>query len=356
MEDAIRIFAPRADEKGLELACHILPDVPDALVGDSGRLRQIILNLVGNAIKFTAAGEVIVEVAVDTRDRRRGRACGSPSPTRASASRRNSSEQIFGAFVQADASTTRRFGGTGLGLTISSQLVEMMGGRIMVKSELGRGSQFHFTARFGVQPPSDAPRRPSAANLHDLRVLVVDDNATNRTILQELLVNWRMQPTGVASAATALAAMTEAAKQDRPFHLVLSDALMPDVDGFTLARQIADDDRLADAKVIMLTSGSPADSPAHAGPKPRDTRANSAIVSQLTKPVKQSDLLDAILTAFGEPHAARRPARPARAAAAAQDRPPSEHPGRGRQPHQSETRGAAARAIRSSRHDRGDRA
>ncbi len=201
--------------------------------------------------------------------------------------------------MQADASTTRRFGGTGLGLTISSQLVEMMGGRITVTSNVGHGSLFHFTVRFGVQPPSDAPPRPSAANLHDLRVLVVDDNATNRTILQELLVNWRMQPTSVASAATALAAMQEAARHERPFHLVLSDALMPDVDGFTLARQIADDARLADAKVIMLTSGSPSGSPARAGAK-LDTRASSAIVSQLTKPVKQSDLLDAILTAFGE--------------------------------------------------------
>ena len=316
VEDAIRIFAPRADEKGLELACHIRPDVPDALVGDAGRLRQIILNLVGNAIKFTAAGDVIVEVAVDSVTEDKAVLRFTVSDTGIGIPPEHH-DQIFGAFVQADASTTRRFGGTGLGLTISSQLVEMMGGRIMVKSDVGRGSQFQFNAHFGVQPPSDAPRRPSAAKLDDLRVLVVDDNANNRTILQELLVNWRMQPTGVASAATALAAMTEAARQERPFHLVLSDALMPDVDGFTLARQIEDDDRLADAKVIMLTSGTPAHNPAHAGPKLRDTRANSAIVSKLTKPVKQSDLLDAILTAFGEPHAhdgprGRRPRRPRR--------------------------------------------
>ena len=298
VEDAVRIFAPRADEKGLELACHILPDVPDALIGDSGRLRQVILNLVGNAIKFTAAGDVIVEVSVDTITEDDAVLQFVVSDTGIGIAPEKLAT-IFGAFVQADASTTRRFGGTGLGLTISSQLVEMMGGRITVTSDVGRGSQFQFSARFGVQPPSEALSRPSAANLHDLRVLVVDDNATNRTILQELLENWRMQPTSVENAASALAAMNEAASQQRPFHLVLSDALMPDVDGFTLARQIAADARLADAKVIMLTSGSATRNAANAGP--RDTGLNQAIVSQLTKPVKQSDLLDAILTAFGEP-------------------------------------------------------
>ena len=316
VEDAIRIFAPRADDKGLELACHILPDVPDALVGDAGRLRQVILNLVGNAIKFTASGDVVVEVAVDTVTEGEAVLRFTVSDTGIGIAPEQQ-EQIFGAFVQADASTTRRFGGTGLGLTISSQLVEMMGGRITVTSDVGRGSQFQFAARFGVQPPSEAPPRPSAANLHDLRVLVVDDNATNRTILHELLVNWRMQATAVASAATALAALTEAASQQRPFHLVLSDALMPDVDGFTLARQIADDARLADAKVIMLTSGSPTASPANRERRPHDTGMNRAIVSQLTKPVKQSDLLDAILTAFGAPlsedRRGRRARRPRRA-------------------------------------------
>jgi two-component system sensor histidine kinase/response regulator len=291
VEDAVRMFAPRADEKRLELACHILSDVPDALVGDSGRLRQILVNLVGNAIKFTDAGDVIVEVALGSLTEGEAVLQFTVSDTGigiASAQQ----WQIFGAFVQADASTTRRFGGTGLGLTISAQLVEMMGGRITVTSEVGRGSQFRFAAPFGVQSPSDAPRRPSAANLQDLRVLVVDDHATNRTILQELLVNWRMQATSVESAATALAAMHAAAIEQRPFHLVLTDALMPDVDGFTLARQIASDTRLSDAKVIVLTSGSPGAS-----------GVNRSVVSQLTKPVKQSDLLDAILTAFGEPPA-----------------------------------------------------
>ena len=305
VEDAVRMFAPRANEKRLELACHILPDVPDALVGDSGRLRQVILNLVGNAVKFTDTGDVIVEVAVDTVTGGEALLQFTVSDTGIGIAS-DKQWQIFGAFVQADASTTRRFGGTGLGLTISAQLVEMMGGRVAVTSEIGRGSQFRFAARFGVQSQSDAPPPPSAANLHDLRVLVVDDNAANRTILQELLVTWRMQPTTVESAATALAAMNEAVSQQRPFHLVLTDALMPDVDGFTLARQIAGDARLSDAKVIMLTSGGPAFGFANAGPQPRATAVDRTIVSQLTKPVKQSDLLDAILTAFGEPPAKER--------------------------------------------------
>jgi PAS domain S-box-containing protein len=302
VEDAVRMFAPRANEKRLELACHILPDVPDALVGDSGRLRQVLLNLVGNAIKFTDTGDVIVEVAVDRVSQDEAVLQFTVSDTGIGIAS-DKQWQIFGAFVQADPSTTRRFGGTGLGLTISSQLVAMMGGRLTVTSEVGRGSQFRFTARFGVQSKSEGPPRPFATNLDDLRVLVVDDNAANRTILHELLVNWRMQATTVASAADALAAMHKAASEQRPFHLVLTDALMPDVDGFTLANRIAGNAQLSDAKVIMLTSGGATVRPAHA----RATVASRSIVSQLTKPVKQSDLLDAILTAFGGPHADRRP-------------------------------------------------
>jgi PAS domain S-box-containing protein len=292
VEDAVKLFAARADAKRLELACHILPDVPDALVGDPGRLRQVLINLVGNAIKFTAAGEVIVEVRATSVTDAETVLEFTISDTGIGIAP-DKQWQIFGAFVQADSSTTRRFGGTGLGLTISADLVEMMGGRIWVTSEEGRGSQFRFAARFGRQPRPRAQPRRSAENLHDLRVLVVDDNAANRTILQELLVNWRMHATTVDSAAAALAALDDAIRRQRPFHLVLTDAMMPDVDGFTLARQIAADTRLSDAKVIMLTSlgASPA----------RPLEADRTIASQLTKPVKQSDLLDAIVTAFGGP-------------------------------------------------------
>ena len=209
-----------------------------------------------------------------------------------------------------------------------------MGGRIWLTSEEGRGSQFRFVAAFAVQPQPRAESRPSAENLHDLRVLVVDDNAANRTILEELLVSWRMEATAVDSAAGALAALDDAIRQQRPFHLVLTDALMPDVDGFALARQIAADARLADAKVIMLTSS---------GASPtRQREADRTFVSQLTKPVKQSDLLDAILTAFGEPigrphdEGVRRPQ-------AAVDSP-SEHPRRRRQSDESNARQASARS------------
>ena len=292
VEDAVKLFAPRAFEKRLELACHILPDVPDALVGDPGRLRQVLLNLVGNAIKFTDAGDVIVEVAVSSTTAEEVELKFTVSDTGIGIAA-DKQWKIFGAFVQADSSTTRRFGGTGLGLTISGQLVEMMGGRIWVTSEEGRGSQFRFAARFGIETQPRAQPKLSAPNLHDLRVLVVDDNAANRTILEELLVSWRMNPTAVDSAQAAVAALVEAANEHDPFHLVLTDAVMPEMDGFALARQIAGDARLADAKVIMLTSSGP--------PASRVRGSERAIVSQLTKPVKQSDLLDAILTAFGEP-------------------------------------------------------
>ena len=290
VEDAVKMFGARADEKRLELVCHILPDVPDALVGDPGRLRQVLVNLVGNAIKFTNAGDVIVEVAVDSVDEREAALRFTVSDTGIGIPA-DKQWQIFGAFVQADSSTTRQFGGTGLGLTISAQLVEMMGGRIWVTSESGHGSQFRFVAHFGVRSPAEVLSTPSEANLHDLRVLVVDDNATNRTILQELLMSWRMQPTAVDSATAAIAVMTDAVNQQRPFDLVLTDALMPDVDGFALARQIAGDTRLSAAKVIMLTSG--------AAP-PQGENTERFIASELSKPVKQSDLMDAIVTAFAE--------------------------------------------------------
>ncbi len=292
VEDAVRMFGPRAHDKRLELACHILPDVPDALVGDAGRLRQVLVNLVGNAVKFTNTGEVIVEVALDTVNDAEAILRFTVSDTGIGIPVEKQ-WQVFGAFVQADASTTRRFGGTGLGLTISAQLVEMMGGRIWLTSEVGQGSQFRFVAHFGVQLQPDASLQPSASILRDLRVLVVDDNAANRTILQELLVNWQLHATAVESASAALTAMNEAASQDRPFHLVLTDALMPDVDGFALARRIAGDARFSDAKVIMLTSS---------GAFGRPRAGDRTIVAQLTKPVKQSDLLDAILTAFGDSH------------------------------------------------------
>jgi len=298
VEDAVRLLAPRAHEKGLELACRILPDVPASLLGDPGRLRQVIVNLVGNAIKFTEHGEVVVDIALEriVADEAvlqftvSDTGIGVPS---------DKQWQIFGAFVQADASTTRRFGGTGLGLTISAQLVELMGGRIWLESEPGKGSRFHFAATFGVAGSTAGAPMPSAANLRHLRVLVVDDNRTNRLILEEMLRSWDMTPTSVDGAAAALAALREAADRGDPFHLALTDALMPDTDGFTLGQQVKADDRIAGVTLIMLTSADL--------PRGRARAAVSHFAGYLTKPVKQSDLLDAILTAFA-PKAPHRPA------------------------------------------------
>jgi PAS domain S-box-containing protein len=307
VEDAVKLLAPRAAEKGLELACRIAPDVPAAVVGDPGRLRQVLLNLVGNAIKFTHEGEVMVDVAMEwmtandviIRFRVTDTGIGIAQ---------DKQWDIFGAFVQADASTTRRYGGTGLGLTISAQLVEMMGGRIWIESELGKGSRFYFIARFGIDPdPAHAAAPVSADVLHDLHVLIVDDNATNRLILSEMLTGWRMRAVAVSGAAAAMAALRDAYDRGDPYRLVLTDALMPEVDGFALAADIAADVRLAATKVILLTSAGLA--------RHRGASGTPPFAATLIKPVKQSELLDAIVTAFAAPLAvdpaaqARRPAR-----------------------------------------------
>jgi len=291
VEDGVKLLAVRAAQKGLELGCRIAPDVPDALLGDPGRLRQVILNLVGNAVKFTDTGEVIVEVTVDrstagavtlrflVRDTGIGIA-------------HDKQGQIFRAFVQADASTTRRYGGTGLGLTISSQLVELMGGRLWLDSEPGKGSRFHFVAQFGIHADAADQIAPPAGTLREIRTLIVDDNATNRLILSEILGGWQMPVAAADGADAALVALRAAADRGEPFHLVFTDALMPDVDGFTLAQQIADEARFRALKVILLTSSSAV---------PPGGAADATFAARLTKPVKQSDLLDAIVTVFAGP-------------------------------------------------------
>jgi PAS domain S-box-containing protein len=296
LEDSVKLFAPRANEKGLELSCRIAPDVPAAVIGDPGRLRQIVLNLVSNAVKFTDAGEVGVEVVVAERTDEevllrctvRDTGIGIPEDKR---------WEIFGAFVQADASTTRRYGGTGLGLTISSQLVEMMGGRLWLESEPGQGSRFHFVARFEVHTgATDAVAPPF--DLRSLRALVVDDNATNRTILTEILESWQMTAAAADSARQAMEMLRLAAERGQAFHLVLTDAAMPDVDGFALADRIVSDHGSRGPKIILLTS---------AGPTVLRGRRAKLFAAALAKPVKQSDLLDAIVTAFATTGAARRP-------------------------------------------------
>ena len=296
VEDSVKLLAPRADQKGLDLSCRIAPEVPDALIGDPGRLRQVILNLVSNAIKFTDEGEVGVNVSVDelgkddVRLRFTVRDTGIGIPE-------DKQWEIFGAFVQADTSTTRKYGGTGLGLTISTQLVEMMDGRMWLDSEVGKGTNFHFVARFGLAHDMAGSIVPAPTNLRDLHVLVVDDNDTNRLILSEILASWQMRATGVHSADAALESLRSAAEQGDPFHLLLTDALMPKTDGFGLAQQVARDDRFGRLKMILLTS---------AGAPVLKGRAANVFAAKLAKPVKQSDLLDAIVTAFAATVSSRR--------------------------------------------------
>jgi PAS domain S-box-containing protein len=293
-------LALRAGEKGLELACHVLPDVPDRLVGDPNRLRQIVVNLVGNAIKFTERGEVVARVDVESASDDEARLHFSVIDTGIGIPE-DKQKIIFEAFSQADSSTTRRYGGTGLGLAISSQLVSMMGGRIAVDSAPGRGSTLHFTARFDRRAGEAAPASPAElARLDGLRVLIVDDNATNRRILEEMLTIWRMTTSTAASGVEALRALEDARASGGVYELVLLDALMPEMDGLTLAERIRSHPGLRDTTLMMLSS---AGHPDHA------KRAQQlGIARYLTKPVKQSELLEAMVAALGEPSPAARAA------------------------------------------------
>ena len=296
VEDSVKLLAPRADQKGLDLSCRIAPEVPDALIGDPGRLRQVILNLVSNAIKFTDEGEVGVNVSVDELGKDDVRLRFTVRDTGIGIAE-DKQWEIFGAFVQADTSTTRKYGGTGLGLTISTQLVEMMDGRMWLDSEVGKGTNFHFVARFGLAHDMAGSIVPAPTNLRDLHVLVVDDNDTNRLILSEILASWQMRATSVHSADAALESLRNAAEQGDPFHLLLTDALMPKTDGFGLAQQVARDNRFGRLKMILLTS---------AGAPVLKGRAANVFAAKLAKPVKQSDLLDAIVTAFATTVSSRR--------------------------------------------------
>jgi CheY-like chemotaxis protein/nitrogen-specific signal transduction histidine kinase len=288
---AAQTLASRAAEKQLELACRIDPDVPDQLVGDPGRLAQIIVNLVGNAVKFTDEGEIVVDV----------RAESSPlGAARLHFSVRDSGvgipvdkqQKIFEVFSQADASTTRRFGGTGLGLAITAQLVEMMGGRIWVESKPGEGSTFHFTADFEIQSHQAHTAPPSLDGLVDLPVLVVDDNETNRRIFEEILVHWQMRPVIASDGFTALAELKHAAEFGQPIKLALLDCMMPEMDGFQLAKRIRADHSLADCKLVMVSSG--------ANPDHAKMCRQYGIVRYMFKPVIQSELLATIAGVLNE--------------------------------------------------------
>jgi two-component system sensor histidine kinase/response regulator len=282
----------RADQKGLELVADVASDVPDHLVGDPMRLRQILINLTDNAIKFTERGEIVVKVVNQAAANGSSHLHFSITDTGIGIPAEKQ-EAIFEAFAQADGSTTRTYGGTGLGLSIASCLIQKMHGRIWIESKPGEGTTFHFTASLPVQS-TPAPAIPEHALLRDLaglRALVVDDNVVNRRILREMLVNWRMNPTLVESGQAGLDEMLRAAKEESGYQLVLIDAVMPEMDGFALAGKIKDQPELADATVMMLSSAMPAGS--------TERCTDLGIASSLTKPVTQSDLLDAILVAVG---------------------------------------------------------
>ena len=298
--DTVRTLAIRAHAKKIELAFEIDETVPQFVMGDGLRLRQVVLNLVGNAIKFTAKGEVVASVQVESQSSDHVQLHFAVRDTGIGISPDQLS-RVFEAFEQADTSMTRRFGGTGLGLSISSRLISLMGGRIWVQSHLGQGSTFHFLVNFTLpQVAVEVADEPQdLLLLTGLRVLIVDDNDTNRRILLRMCQNWRMQPTAVADAATALEQLRQASQQGPPFDLVLTDASMPDIDGFTLASHIRQDDKISSVIVMMLTS--------------LDQMQGSqelnqlGIRSYLVKPVKQSDLFDAIMLAMD----GRRSDRPA---------------------------------------------
>ncbi len=292
---ALKPLSLLAHQKGLELAFQVSPDLPDELVGDPMRLRQVLVNLVGNAIKFTDHGEVVAQAEMvrqsedavclhlSVRDTGIGIAP-------------DKQKLIFSAFTQADGSVTRIYGGTGLGLTISSKLVHMMGGEIWVESELGHGSTFHFTVRMKPQTAFEPqPAAIGSIELRGMRVLVADDNVTSQQILAQMLRSWEMRPTVVGSGQAALSAMTAARDADDPFLLVLLDAEMPEMDGVALAQRIRQAPDISTVTIMMLTSTTYQLNAARS--------RELGISAYLVKPIAQSNLFDAIVSLFGPPSA-----------------------------------------------------
>jgi two-component system sensor histidine kinase/response regulator len=291
LQDSIKSLSVRAAQKRLELACHVESNVPDNLLGDPIRLRQVVLNLVGNALKFTEHGEIVLGVRIDDELDQdislhfsiRDTGIGIPQEKQAS---------IFESFTQADGSMSRKYGGTGLGLTISNRLVNLMGGRIWVESEVGKGSTFHFTSTFGLIEDHQSQTQPQIdVSWNDLPVLVVDDNETNRRILFEMLRQWGMKPTLADSGKSALVALDAIDGMSGAFPLILIDAHMPEMDGFALAEQIVAMKQFRESSIIMLTSaGLPSDA--------RHCR-ELGLAAFLTKPVGQTELLGVISNVLG---------------------------------------------------------
>jgi PAS domain S-box-containing protein len=291
LDETMKMFGARAGQKGLEVVCEIRPGLPELLIGDPTRVRQVITNLVENAIKFTEQGEVVVRLESEVQQDNLASVHFSVADTGIGIPA-DKQRLIFESFTQADGSTTRRYGGTGLGLSISSRLVKMMGGRIWVESEVGKGSTFHFTVTLRVSADLKAPPQPTdLAVLEGLQVLVVDDNLTIRRILGEAISRLGAKPTLADGAAAAAHALQHAAGSGTPFRLVLLDSHLPDMEGFDLAEQIKQDSGFTDTAVIMLTS---------AGQRGDAARCRElGIAAYLTKPVGQAELLEAVRYVLG---------------------------------------------------------
>ena len=291
IEEAMRLLALRAHEKGLELSCEVKPEVPDSMVGDRTRLCQVITNLVGNAIKFTEVGEVVLVVALEIREAERLQLHFTVQDTGIGVPQ-DKLRTIFEAFSQADGSMTRKYGGTGLGLTISMRLVQTMQGNLWVESELGKGSCFHFTASFGVVAGGGQHNPDIDISMAGTQVLLVDDNSTSRRILTELVERWQMRPTSAASALDALSLMDAAASRGAPFPLVLIDAHMPVMDGFRLAERIQESRLRNDTAMILLSSWEEQGGAARC--------RKLGISAYLKKPVQREELRKAITAALAQ--------------------------------------------------------
>lgn len=284
IQEVIELLAPQAHHKGLEIAAFIPPNVPIYIEGDASRLRQIVMNLMSNAIKFTSKGEVIIQVELISENHDTATIQFAVIDTGIGISPEDQNK-LFQPFTQVDASITRKYGGTGLGLAICQQLVTLMGGEIGIESELGKGSQFWFQLSFTKQPESVSQNQDYHI-LSQRRLLVVDDNATNRKIIHHQAVRWGMQVDEVDSADAGIAALQTAVEQQIPYDIAVIDMQMPDVDGLTLGIQIKQNPVIANIPLIMLTSTNQRDEVKRA--------LDIGFVSYLVKPVKPSRLLETI--------------------------------------------------------------
>lgn len=291
--DTMKMFTPRVHKQGLELVLNVLPEIPDTLVGDPGSLRQIVVNLVGNAIKFTKRGKIVIQVETDSQMEDDAFLHFSVSDTGIGISKERQ-QIIFEAFTQADSSTNREYGGTGLGLAITSKLVEMMGGQIWIESEPGKGSTFHFTVRFGIKKDSvEKPIPTDPVNLRDLRVLVVGSNIAYGVTLREIFTEWQMKPTVVEDGPSAFAIMERARDAGDPFSLIIIDLDIPEMDGFVFAEQLKQNPGLSEVTIMMLTS---------AGQRGDASRCRElGISSYLLKSVTKQDMLDVITAIVSTP-------------------------------------------------------